>query len=245
MSFKEKINKTKLPEHVAIIMDGNGRWAKGIGKLRIFGHQSGVGAVREAMEGCVDLGIRYLTLYAFSSENWSRPKLEVQALMELLVNTLAKETQTFIKNGVRLNTIGNISDLPKRCQEKLLEIIDLTKNNNTCILTLALSYGSRMEIVESTKSICAQVLAGTLKLEDINEKTISKNLETNDLPDPDLMIRTSGEQRISNFLLYQLAYTELCFLPIMWPEFVREHLFEAVYNYQSRERRFGKTSEQL
>ena len=245
MSFKEKINKTKLPEHVAIIMDGNGRWAKGIGKLRIFGHQSGVGAVREAMEGCVDLGIRYLTLYAFSSENWSRPKLEVQALMELLVNTLAKETQTFIKNGVRLNTIGNISDLPKRCQEKLLEIIDLTKNNNTCILTLALSYGSRMEIVESTKSICAQVLAGTLNLEDINEKTISKNLETNDLPDPDLMIRTSGEQRISNFLLYQLAYTELCFLPIMWPEFVREHLFEAVYNYQSRERRFGKTSEQL
>lgn len=245
MSFKEKINKTKLPEHVAIIMDGNGRWAKGIGKLRIFGHQNGVGAVREAMEGCVDLGIRYLTLYAFSSENWNRPKLEVKALMELLVNTLAKETQTFIKNGVRLNTIGNISDLPRRCQEKLLEIIDLTKNNNNCVLTLALSYGSRAEIVESTKSICAQVLAGTIKLEDINEKTISNNLETNDLPDPDLMIRTSGEQRISNFLLYQMAYTELCFLPIMWPEFVREHLFEAVYNFQTRERRFGKTSEQL
>ncbi|MCY4779567.1 isoprenyl transferase [Sphingobacterium sp. UT-1RO-CII-1] len=245
MNFKEKLNKENLPSHIAIIMDGNGRWAKGIGKLRIFGHKNGVSAVREAMEGCVEIGVKHLTLYAFSSENWNRPKLEVKALMELLVNTLTKETATFMKNGIRLNTIGKITDLPTHCQAKLKDTIALTANNSKCVLTLALSYGSRTEIVDATKSIIQQVQDGTLKIEDISEQTISNNLSTADLPDPDLMIRTSGEQRISNYLLYQMAYTEFCFLDIMWPEFKREHLFEAIYNYQHRERRFGKTSEQL
>ncbi|MFD1768994.1 isoprenyl transferase [Sphingobacterium suaedae] len=245
MSFKEKINKKNLPKHIAIIMDGNGRWAKGIGKLRIFGHQNGVSAVREAMEGCVEVGVQYLTLYAFSSENWNRPKLEVQALMELLVNTLAKETKTFMANGIRLNTIGNLGDLPKNCQVKLQDTIALTKDNDTCVLTLALSYGSRAEMVEATKAIVQHVINGQLNVDDINEQTISQNLFTANMPDPDLMIRTSGEQRISNYLLYQMAYTEFCFLDKMWPEFKREDLYEAIYNYQHRERRFGKTSEQL
>lgn len=245
MSFKEKINKAKLPAHIAIIMDGNGRWAKGIGKLRIFGHQNGVSAVREAMEGCVEIGVKHLTLYAFSSENWNRPKLEVKALMELLVNTLAKETKTFMDNGIRLNAIGSIKDLPKNCQAKLTDTIEITKNNNTCVLTLALSYGARAELVEATKAITQKVLNGELQLADIDEKTISENLFTADMPDPDLMIRTSGEQRISNYLLYQMAYTEFVFLEKMWPEFTREDLYEVIYNYQHRERRFGKTSEQL
>ncbi len=245
MSFKEKLKKDNLPQHIAIIMDGNGRWAKGIGKLRIFGHQNGVSAVREAMEGCVEIGVKYLTLYAFSSENWNRPKLEVRALMELLVNTLAKETKTFMENGVKLKTIGNINDLPTNCQKTLTDTIELTKTNNKCVLTLALSYGSRSEIVEATKAIAQKVAAGLLKPDDINEATISDHLYTQGMPDPDLMIRTSGEQRISNYLLFQMAYTELCFLDKMWPEFKREDLFEAIFNYQNRERRFGKTSEQL
>lgn len=234
-----------LPQHVAIIMDGNGRWAKGLGKLRIFGHQNGVTAVREALEGCVEIGVQYLTLYAFSSENWNRPRLEVNALMELLVETLTKETKTFIENDIRLNVIGNVSDLPKNCQTKLTDTITLTKDNRRCTLTLALSYGARTEIVDATKSIAKRVLEGTLKMEDIDEKVFANNLYTVGMPDPDLMIRTSGEQRISNYLLYQMAYTEFCFLQKMWPEFVREDLFEAIYNYQQRERRFGKTSEQL
>lgn len=245
MSFKQKINREILPKHVAIIMDGNGRWAKGLGKLRIFGHQNGVTAVREALEGCVEIGVQYLTLYAFSSENWNRPKLEVNALMELLVETLTKETKTFIENDIRLNTIGNISDLPKNCQTKLADTITLTKDNRRCTLTLALSYGARAEIVDATRSIAKRIQEGTLKVEDIDEKVFAGNLYTVGIPDPDLMIRTSGEQRISNYLLYQMAYTELCFLQKMWPEFVREDLFEAIYNYQQRERRFGKTSEQL
>lgn len=245
MNFKDKLSKDKLPQHIAIIMDGNGRWAKGIGKLRIFGHQSGVGAVREAMEGSVEIGIKYLTLYAFSSENWNRPKLEVRALMELLVNTLAKEAKTFMANGIRLNTIGDLTALPSRCQEKLQDTIELTKDNKNCVLTLALSYGSRAEIVDATKAITAKILAGELSIDAINEQTISEHLYTADLPDPDLLIRTSGEQRISNYLLYQMAYTELCFLDKMWPEFKRDDLYEAIYNYQQRERRFGKTSEQL
>ncbi|GHE23191.1 isoprenyl transferase [Sphingobacterium griseoflavum] len=245
MNFKDKINKEKLPAHIAIIMDGNGRWAKGIGKLRIFGHQNGVSAVREAMEGCVEMGIKYLTLYAFSSENWNRPKLEVKALMELLVNTLAKETKTFMDNGIRLNAIGSIQDLPKNCQARLTETIETTKNNTACVLTLALSYGARAELVEATKSIVKSVQAGNLNIDDISEKTISEHLFTADMPDPDLMIRTSGEQRISNYLLYQMAYTEFVFLEKMWPEFTREDLFAVIYHYQHRERRFGKTSEQL
>ncbi|MEJ5056270.1 isoprenyl transferase [Sphingobacterium sp. MYb382] len=245
MNFKDKLSKDKLPKHIAIIMDGNGRWAKGLGKLRIFGHQSGVGAVREAMEGAVDVGVKYLTLYAFSSENWNRPKLEVKALMELLVNTLAKETKTFMANGIRLNTIGDLSALPKHCQKTLQDAIAETQHNSNCVLTLALSYGSRAELVDATKAIVRKIQEGLLQLEDLNEQTISEHLYTANIPDPDLLIRTGGEQRISNYLLYQMAYTELYFLDKMWPEFNREDLFQAIYQYQQRERRFGKTSEQL
>jgi len=245
MSIKEKVDRNNLPKHIAIIMDGNGRWAKGLGKLRIFGHQNGVSAVREAMEGAVELGISYLTLYAFSTENWNRPKLEVLALMELLVSTLNKEIKTFQENGIRLQTIGDIDKLPKNCQAKLKDTIALTANNTACVLTLALSYSSQKEIVDATKKICQQVLDGQLNIDDINEQVISNNLYTVGMPDPDLLIRTSGEQRISNYLLWQIAYAELSFIPKMWPEFTREDLFECIYNYQQRERRFGKTSEQL
>jgi len=245
VSFKEKLDRGNLPVHIAVIMDGNGRWAKGMGRLRVFGHRSGVSAVRETMEGCVEIGVRYLTLYAFSSENWSRPKSEIKALMQILVNALAKEKRTFMDNGIRLNTIGNTDDLPKNCREKLKEAIELTKDNNVCTLTLALSYGARAEIAQAVRSIVRQVMESSLDPTDISEKTIADNLSTADLPDPDLMIRTGGEQRISNYLLYQMAYTELCFTEKMWPEFDREDLFEAIYRYQQRERRFGRISEQL
>ncbi|QQT24578.1 isoprenyl transferase [Sphingobacterium spiritivorum] len=245
MNIKDKIDRNNLPKHVAIIMDGNGRWAKGLGKLRIFGHQNGVSAVREAMEGAVELGIPYLTLYAFSTENWNRPKLEVLALMELLVTTLSKEIKTFQDNGIRLNTIGDIDKLPKNCRAKLIESMELTAQNNTCVLTLALSYSSQKEIVDATKEICKQVMQGNLDIDAIDEKIFANHLYTKNMPDPDLLIRTSGEQRISNYLLWQIAYSELSFLPKMWPEFTREDLYECVYNYQQRERRFGKTSEQL
>ncbi|WP_293918485.1 MULTISPECIES: isoprenyl transferase [unclassified Sphingobacterium] len=245
MNIKDKIDRNNLPKHVAIIMDGNGRWAKGLGKLRIFGHQNGVSAVREAMEGAVELGIPYLTLYAFSTENWNRPKLEVLALMELLVTTLSKEIKTFQDNGIRLNTIGDIDKLPKNCRAKLIESMELTAQNSTCVLTLALSYSSQKEIVDATKEICKQVMQGNLDIDAIDEKVFANHLYTKNMPDPDLLIRTSGEQRISNYLLWQIAYSELSFLPKMWPEFTREDLYECVYNYQQRERRFGKTSEQL
>ncbi|MGJ1284886.1 isoprenyl transferase [Sphingobacterium spiritivorum] len=245
MNIKDKIDRNNLPQHVAIIMDGNGRWAKGLGKLRIFGHQNGVSAVREAMEGAVELGIPYLTLYAFSTENWNRPKLEVLALMELLVTTLSKEIKTFQENGIRLNTIGDIDKLPKNCRAKLIESMELTAQNTTCVLTLALSYSSQKEIVDATKEICKQVMQGNLDIDAIDEKVFANHLYTRNMPDPDLLIRTSGEQRISNYLLWQIAYSELSFLPKMWPEFTREDLYECVYNYQQRERRFGKTSEQL
>jgi len=245
VSFSEKLDRENLPAHIAVIMDGNGRWAKGMGRLRVFGHRNGVQAVRETMEGCVEIGIRYLTLYAFSSENWSRPKSEVKALMQILANSLAKEKRTFMNNGIRLNTIGNTADLPKNCREKLAETIELTRHNSVCTLTLALSYSARAEIAEAARSIVRQVMDGHLAPADICEKTIADNLFTADLPDPDLMIRTGGEQRISNYLLYQMAYTEFCFTEKMWPEFDREDLFKAIYEYQQRERRFGKTSEQL
>lgn len=245
MSVKDNIDRNKLPRHIAIIMDGNGRWAKGLGKLRVFGHKNGVTAVRETLEGTIELGIPYLTLYAFSSENWNRPKLEVQALMELLINSLNKELKTFQKNGVRLKAIGHIDDLPENAKKTLLETIEATKDNNRCTLSLALSYGARSEIVTASRRIAQQVLNGELTLDNINEQIFSQNLYTADIPDPDLMIRTSGEYRISNFLLWQLAYTELNFSPKMWPEFNKEDLFEAIYDFQMRERRFGKTSEQL
>lgn len=245
MSIKDNIDPTRLPQHIAVIMDGNGRWAKGLGKLRVFGHKNGVSAVREVLEGAIEIGIPYLTLYAFSSENWNRPKLEVRALMELLISSLTKELKTFQKNGVRLNAIGNLSDLPQNIQKTLTETIEATRNNSKCTLTLALSYGSRVEIIDATKKIAAQLAQGTITAEDITESLFSQHLYTADLPDPDLMIRTSGEQRISNYLLWQMAYTELWFSPKMWPEFNRNDLYEAIFDYQARERRFGKTSEQL
>lgn len=241
----DSIDKNKTPKHIAIIMDGNGRWAKKKGKLRVFGHEMGVKSVREALEGCIEIGIPYLTLYAFSSENWNRPKFEVKALMELLVNSLNKELKTFQKNDVRLNTIGNLSDLPKKCQKKLEESIALTANNKTCTLTLALSYGARSEIINTTKSLVDKIVSKELTKEDITEHLFESYLDTKDIPNPDLLIRTGGEKRISNFMLWQLAYTELIFIDKMWPEFNREDLFSSVLEFQNRERRFGKISEQL
>lgn len=245
MSTIDHIDKNNIPQHIAIIMDGNGRWAKGKGKLRIFGHQSGVKAVREALEAAIQVGVKHLTLYAFSTENWNRPKLEVIALMELLVSSLKKEVKTFQKNGVRLNAIGDLSKLPKNCQQKLQETMTLTANNNKCILTLALSYSSQEEIVQATKTIAEKVVNGELKIEEITTEVFQQNLYTSNLPNPDLLIRTSGEYRISNFLLWQIAYAEFCFLDKMWPEFEQEDLFKAILDYQKRERRFGKTSEQI
>lgn len=245
MSFKEKLNKDALPKHIAIIMDGNGRWAKEQGEVRIFGHRHGVNSVRETLEGCVEIGIPYITLYAFSTENWNRPEIEVQALMELLVDSLNREVATFNKHNIKLNAIGSLDDLPPHCLRKLHETMDMTQQNAKCTLTLALSYGSRKEITDAVKKIAESVRKGELNPKDITEETISERLYTTGIPDPDLMIRTSGEQRISNYMLWQMAYTELTFLPVMWPDFTREHLYECIYNYQNRERRFGKTSEQL
>lgn len=243
MTFKEQIDKSNLPQHVAVIMDGNGRWAKGIGKLRIFGHQNGVKAVREVLEGAVEIGIPYLTLYAFSSENWNRPQNEVQALMELLVQSLDKELPSFQKHQIKLNAIGKLEDLPPACHNTLMQTIDATKDNQRCTLTLALSYGSRNEILHATQSIAQKVKDGELGLDDITEEQFAKHLYTNTIPDPDLMIRTSGEYRISNYLLWQLAYTELWFTDKMWPDFKREDLYHAIFDYQKRERRFGKIND--
>jgi undecaprenyl diphosphate synthase len=245
MSFRDKLNIHKLPKHVAVIMDGNGRWAKEKGKLRVFGHKNGVLAVRDTVEGAAELGIENLTLYAFSTENWNRPKLEVTALMELLVSTINKETKTLMENNVRLNAIGDLDSLPKRCHKELLEAIEKTKDNNRLTLTLALSYSSRWEIANAAKKIAIDVKAGIINEDDINENMFEGYLSTHNLPDPELMIRTSGEHRISNYLLWQLAYAELYFTPKLWPDFRREDLFEAIFNYQQRERRFGLTSEQV
>lgn len=245
MSLIEQIDKDRLPQHVAIIMDGNGRWAKEKGKLRVFGHQNGVLAVRDTVEGAVQAGIKYLTLYAFSTENWNRPRLEVLALMELLVSTINKETKTLMDNGVRLNAIGNLKSLPEKCYRQLQEAIEKTSSNTACTLTLALSYSSRWEITEAAKQLAIKVKNGELMAEDITEEVFSAHLNTANMPDPELMIRTSGEYRISNYLLWQLAYSELYFTPKLWPDFRREDLFEAVIDFQKRERRFGMTSEQL
>lgn len=244
-SLLEQIDKDRLPKHLAIIMDGNGRWAKEKGKLRVFGHKNGVLAVRDTVEGAVELGVKYLTLYAFSTENWNRPKLEVMALMELLVSTISKETKTLMDNGVRLNAIGNLASLPEKCRKQLIETIQKTSANTNCTLTLALSYSSRWEITEAVKKIALLVRDGELNPDDITEDSFSKYLNTAGMPDPELMIRTSGEHRISNYLLWQIAYSELYFTPKLWPDFRREDLYEAVIDYQKRERRFGKTSEQL
>ena len=245
MDLKSQINTSKLPKHIAIIMDGNGRWAKSKGKNRVFGHKSGVLAVRESAEACAEIGVKYLTLYAFSMENWNRPKLEVMALMELLIYTIRKESKTLMDNDIRLRTIGNIDELPLKCRKNLDEAIELTKDNKRMDLVLALSYGSKWEILESIKKIARQAKAGLINPEDITEDVFSSYLTTKGMPDPELLIRTSGEQRISNFLLWQLAYTELYFTPVLWPDFRRDELYKAIISYQNRERRFGKISEQI
>jgi undecaprenyl diphosphate synthase len=239
------LDKQKLPKHVAIIMDGNGRWAKERGRDRLFGHQHGVISVRDVVEGCAEVGVQYLTLYAFSTENWSRPENEVNGLMELLVATIRKEAETLNKNGVRLHVIGDWDSLPKACVDELHEAMAMTANNTRLNLVLALSYSAKWEINVAMKRIAEKVLAGTLNPTDINDDVIHEHLCTAGFPDPELMIRTSGEQRISNFLLYQLAYAELYFTHTHWPDFRKENLFEALLNYQNRERRFGKISEQL
>jgi undecaprenyl diphosphate synthase len=226
-------------------MDGNGRWAKKKGALRIFGHRNAVDAVREVTEGCGELGIKYLTLYAFSTENWNRPKAEIDSLMELLVSTLKQEIKRLNENGVKLKTIGDLSQLPKSCQENLLWAIDKTKDNKGLTLILALSYSGRWEITQAVREIAKQVKAGNLSPDAINEQTIENFLMTSGIPDPELLIRTSGELRVSNFLLWQIAYTELFITPTLWPDFRKETLYEAILSYQQRERRFGKTSEQL
>jgi len=245
MSIKENINPDKLPNHIAIIMDGNGRWAKGKGKFRIFGHQNGVGAVKEATEACAEIGVKYLTLYAFSTENWSRPPIEVRALMQLLVSTIKKETKVLMKNNIKLEAIGNISDLPKKCQEELASAILETKDNTRMTLILALSYSAKWDIINATKMIANEVKEGKIKIDQIDDKTIDEHLSTRKFPHPELMIRTSGEHRISNFLLWELAYSELYFIDKFWPDFNKEDIFEAILNFEQRERRFGKTSEQI
>ena len=245
MSLLQQIDKNRLPQHIAVIMDGNGRWAKEKGKLRVFGHKNGVKAVRETVEGAVVAGVKFLTLYAFSTENWNRPKFEVNALMELLVSTINNETKTLMDNGVRLNAIGNLEALPSRCYQQLQEAISKTSGNTNCTLTLALSYSSRWEIVEAVRKISEQVKDGVLGPDEITEEIFASNLTTAGMPDPELMIRTSGEHRISNYLLYQLAYAEFHFTPKLWPDFNREDLFGAIIDFQTRERRFGMTSEQV
>lgn len=245
MNLKEKINLANLPQHVAIIMDGNGRWAKQQGAQRIFGHENGVRSVRDAVEAAAELGIKYLTLYAFSTENWNRPQDEVLALMQLLVHTINAETKTLNENNIRLQAIGDLKSLPLDCYNELQEGIDKTKNNSGTTLVLALSYSSRWEIVNAVKQIAQQVESKELTSENISERTIDQFLCTANIPEPELMIRTSGERRISNFLLWQLAYAELYFTDKLWPDFRKEDLYEAILDYQNRERRFGKTSEQL
>ena len=245
MTYKEQIVRERLPRHVAIIMDGNGRWAKREGLARMFGHRKGVETVHRITEAAAELGIEYLTLYTFSTENWNRPKEEVDALMALLVDTIAKETPTLMKNNIRLETIGDLSRLPEQTRNKFIGCIQETSNNTGLTLVIALSYSARWEIIRATQMMAAAVQAGQLLVEDINEETISSFLTTRNMPDPDLLIRTSGELRISNFLLWQLAYSELYFTDCLWPEFTEEEFYHAIVDYQHRERRFGKTSEQI
>ena len=245
MGLKDTLDKDRLPKHLAIIMDGNGRWAKQKGMLRVFGHENGAKSVRETVEACARLGIGNLTLYAFSTENWNRPQPEVRTLMKLLVSSLKKEIKTLQENHIRLNCIGNIDLLPKSAQTQLQEVIDKTKTNERMTLTLALSYGSREEITRATRAIADKVKNNIISISDIDESIINQHLYTQNLPDVDLLIRTSGEHRISNFLLWQIAYAELYFTDVLWPDFAAEDLYKAIADYQKRERRFGKTSEQI
>ncbi len=245
MGYKQQIQPDRIPRHIAIIMDGNGRWAKRQGLARMFGHRKGVETVHEITEAAAGLGIEYLTVYAFSTENWNRPKEEVDALMSLLVDTIAKETPTLMKNNVQLLTIGDLNRLPDEAHRKFDECMRQTSANTGLKLVVALSYSSRWEIIRAVQDIAAEVKNGTMRLEDINEQTVSAHLTTADMPDPDLLIRTSGELRISNFLLWQLAYSELYFTSCLWPEFTAEEFYRAIVDYQHRERRFGMTSEQI
>jgi undecaprenyl diphosphate synthase len=245
MSLDSRINLQKLPKHVAIIMDGNGRWAKQQGEQRVFGHQNGVRSVKECTEAAAELGIEYLTMYAFSAENWNRPQEEVNALMSLLVSTINSELDTLNKNKIRLMAIGDLKSLPTECYSELMSAIENTKNNDRLTLVLALSYSSKQEITHAAKAIATDVLNGVISIDSISEDTITNYLFTSNIPDPELMIRTSGEHRISNFLMWQLAYAELYFTDKLWPEFERQDFFDAIVDYQKRERRFGKTSEQL
>jgi len=244
-NLKTTILQNTVPNHVAIIMDGNGRWAKQQGKPRTFGHKKGVNSVRAIIEASVEIGVNYLTLYAFSTENWNRPKIEVKTLMSLLVSSLRKELKTFVENDIKLLTIGDLKHLPKKVQKELIEVIEKTKNNETLTLTLALNYGARDEIVNVIKNISKKVVNNQLQLEEINENIINNHLYTFSLPDVDFLIRTSGEKRISNFLLWQVAYAEFYFTNVLWPDFKEEHFYSAILEYQKRERRFGKTSEQI
>ena len=245
MNLKDSINLNNLPKHLAIIMDGNGRWAKQKGLLRAFGHENGTKSVRVTVETSAKLGISNLTLFAFSTENWSRPKLEVDLLMELLINSLKNELNTLQENNIKLNSIGNLDLLPKSAQKKLEEVIETTKNTSRMVLTLALSYGSREELINAVKNISNKVKNNIISIDNIDESIINQHLYTRDLPEVDLLIRTSGEHRISNFLLWQIAYSELYFTDVLWPDFKENDLYEAIISYQKRERRFGKTSEQI
>lgn len=245
MNTIKDLNENNLPRHLAIIMDGNGRWAKSKGKLRVFGHENGVKRVRETVENCARIGIGYLTLYTFSTENWKRPKLEVDTLMNILVTSLKREVKTLNKNNIQLNAIGDLDSLPKRAKKELAEVMRKTAENSGMTLTLALSYGSREELKNAVKEISIKVKNNIISPENIDEAIINNHLYTHNLPDVDLLVRTSGEHRISNFLLWQIAYAELHFIDVFWPDFSEHHLVEAILDYQNRERRFGKTSEQL
>ena len=245
MSFKDQIDHKRVPNHVAVIMDGNGRWAKNHGEMRIFGHLNGVTAVRETLSAAGDMGVKYLTLYAFSTENWDRPIEEVSALMDLLVQTIVKEIDELQDKEVRLQAIGDLNLLPENCRKTLIEAIERTKNNKRITLVLALSYSSKWEMTRAIKAISQDVKNEKLNIEDINQETIDAYLETRNIPDPELLVRTSGEKRISNFLLWQIAYSELYFTSVFWPDFKKEDFFEAIVVYQNRERRFGKISEQI
>ncbi|WP_186753825.1 isoprenyl transferase [Echinicola salinicaeni] len=243
--MKEVIHKENIPKHIAIIMDGNGRWAQGKGAKRVFGHRNAITAVREAITGANDLGVKYLTLYTFSTENWSRPKFEVNAIMELLMNTMTSQLPDLMKDNVKLTYVGDFDSLSGRFQKKLSEVMEATSGNTGMTLVLALSYSGRWEVTKAVKNIAKKVADKEIDLEEVTEELISSSLLTKDIPDPELLIRTSGELRISNFLLWQLAYTELYFTEVLWPDFRKEHLHEAIVDYQNRERRFGKTGAQI
>lgn len=245
IAYKSRIDLSRLPRHIAIIMDGNGRWAKQRGKPRVFGHHHGVNSVREVTEAAAEVGVEYLTLYAFSTENWNRPSTEVTALMTLLVQTIYNEVETLNKNDIRLQAIGDLNRLPKKTRQALEDGINKTKNNSRMTLVLALNYSSKWEILNAVKNIAEKISAGNLQTDQIDEHVFENELCTQGIPDPELMIRTSGEHRLSNFLLWQLAYAEFYFTETFWPDFKKNDFFQAIFDFQQRERRFGKTSEQI